>query len=135
MAEVRKRVGTEGKKGFFSCRLLSARFSAGRAQPPVACDSHFNSEPPGGSLIFIPHDGTSAILLLSPSARSIFLHLSPIVSFVSLPSSLSCIPVFQPRSLSLLPASPPPPPPLCLSPGLLSVEKLSEASQGMRETG
>ena len=48
VAEVGKRVGSEGRKGFFSCRLLSARFSAGRAQPPVACDSHFNSEPPGG---------------------------------------------------------------------------------------
>lgn len=49
VAEVGKRVGSEGRKGFFSCRLLSLRFSAGRAQPPVACDSHFNSEPPGGS--------------------------------------------------------------------------------------
>lgn len=38
----------------FLLLLLSPRFSAGRAQPPAACDSHFNSEPRGGPWFSFP---------------------------------------------------------------------------------
>lgn len=142
MAEVRRRIGTTGKeKGFFSCRLrfvflslshpLSPRFSAGRAQPPVACDSHFNSEPLGGSLIFIPHDGASAVLLLSPPAHPLALTLSrPLSLLLPRRRLFLATTFFHPRSslvllfVPLFVASLR----LCLSPSLFSGEKLSEAA-------
>lgn len=101
VAEVGKRVGSEGRKGFFSCRLLSLRFSAGRAQPPVACDSHFNSEPPGGSWFSFPmmeHQPSSSIHPLSlslPYALSLSL-------FLPLSWSLSPSVLRSPLSFSLL---------------------------------
>ena len=148
MAEVGKRIGSEGRKGFFSCRLLSARFSAGRAQPPVACDSHFNSEPPGGPWFSFPMMEHQPSSFIQPplSASSLSLSLSLLYRFFQLSLCLFLIPsrFFYLKSLvvvgrisSLLVSSP-----LqrsCLSPPSylpppLTVEKLSEASRGTRGT-